>query len=40
MDYYRELRLQGGMFVTWQRYTRRRYSPKMIRMNAEAIAEE
>jgi hypothetical protein len=39
MDYYRELRLQDGSFLPWQRHTRR-YNPKMIRMNAEAIAEE
>jgi hypothetical protein len=40
MDYYRELRLQDGSFLPWKRHTRRRYNPKMIRMNVEAIAEE
>jgi hypothetical protein len=40
MDYYRELRLQDGSFLPGQRCARRRYNPKMIRMNAEPIAEE
>jgi hypothetical protein len=29
-----------GSLLLWRRYTRRRYSLRMIRMNVEAIAEE